>query len=264
MKYRDNMDHVIKGLSFKVSPGQKIGCVGRTGAGKSSIIQLLFRMIEIDKKHAPDSYVKIDGVNALSIGLHALRKKISIIPQTPFVFTGTIRRNLDPFFIIEEEELWKCLEEVNLKKYVEELPKKLDTDMSNAASVFSVGQKQLICLARAILTKNKIIVLDEATANVDLETDNFIQNKIMEKFGGCTIFTIAHRLSTIANYDKVLVMDKGILVEFDAPFKLLVQNENDEELTSKGYFASMVLNTGPRTAKAIFNICRKKYFLDKE
>jgi len=135
MKYRANMDHVIRGLSLNVSSGQKIGCVGRTGAGKSSIIQLLFRMVEIDRKFAPDSYVKIDGVDALTVGLHTLRNKISIIPQTPFVFSGTIKRNLDPFYKTSDEEMWRVLEDVNLKTSVEQLPEKLESDMSNATSI---------------------------------------------------------------------------------------------------------------------------------
>jgi ATP-binding cassette subfamily C (CFTR/MRP) protein 4 len=257
MRYRENLDPVINGLTASVLPGQKIGCVGRSGAGKSSIIQLLFRMTEIDKSF-PNSYVKIDGVDTSEIGLHLLRNNISIIPQVPFMFTGSIRRNLDPFFQKSAEELWNSLEEVNLKETVNALPMKLDTDMSHATSVFSVGQKQLICLARAILKKNKILVLDEATANVDLETDNFIQRKIMERFSDCTIFTIAHRLSTVANYDKIMVMDKGRLVEFDAPLKLLVNNEEDDNITKQGFFASMVLNTGPRTSKTILNLCKAK------
>lgn len=262
MKYREDMDHVIKNLSLSVAAGEKIGCIGRTGAGKSSIIQLLFRMVETDVKHAPESYINIDGVNTRGIGLHTLRNKISIIPQTPFVFSGTIRRNFDPFFQTSDEDIWRALEDVNLKDLVEGLPQKLDTDMSNATSIFSVGQKQLICLARAILRKNRIVVLDEATANVDLETDKFIQRKIMEKFGNCTIFTIAHRLSTIADYDKVLVMHKGVSVEYAPPFKLLVNNIEDLEITRNSHFASMVLNTGPKASKAIFHICRNKYLTD--
>jgi len=263
MRYRQNTDHIIKGLDIKIAPGQKIGCVGRTGAGKSSIIQILFRMVEIDKTSSEElknSSVKIDGVDTMDLGLHLLRNGISIIPQAPVVFTGSIKRNLDPFGKHPDEELWSVLEEVNLKSYVEKLEHKLDTDMTNATSVFSVGQKQLICLARAILRKNKIIVLDEATANVDFETDNFIQKKIIEKFKDCTIFTIAHRLSTVAHYDKVLVLDKGRKVEFDAPYKLLVKNVNDTEITNtEGVFASMVLHTGPKNSRHIFNICKQKY-----
>lgn len=155
--------------------------------------------------------------------------------------------------------MWNALEEVNLRGYVEGLSNGLDTDMTHASSIFSVGQKQLVCLARAILRKNKILVLDEATANIDTETDNFIQEKISKNFADCTILTIAHRLSTIAGYDKVLVMDKGVPVEFDLPFNLLANHEKDEGITRKSHFASMVRNTGPRSAQEIFNICKKKY-----
>jgi ATP-binding cassette, subfamily C (CFTR/MRP), member 4 len=262
MRYRENLDHVIRGLDIKINPGEKIGCVGRTGAGKSSIIQMLFRTVEIDKSAGHEnSSITIDGVDIMKVGLHTLRYSISIIPQTPVVFSGTIRRNLDPLGQHSDDELWNCLNEVNLKKYVDQLEEKLDTDMTNATSVFSVGQKQLVCLARAILTKSKIIVLDEATANVDFQTDTFIQKKIMEKFADTTVFTIAHRLSTIANYDRVLVLDKGICVEFDEPYKLLVRHIGDTEITNPdGNFASMVLNTGSRNSHYIFEICRSSYF----
>ena len=261
MKYRKTTDHVLKGLSFNVKAGEKIGCVGRTGAGKSSIIQALFRMVEIDREGAPGSSITIDGVDTQDLGLHLIRKSISIIPQTPFIFMGTVRRNLDPLQEYNDEKIIHALEETNLWEYVKTLPNQLDTDMSNASSVFSVGQKQLICLARTLLQNNKILVLDEATANIDFETDNFIQHKILEKFKDSTIFTIAHRLSTVANYDKVLVMDKGQAVEFDHPYKLLVKTVGDQQITNtEGVFASMVMNTGVKHSAVIFEIARKSYF----
>jgi len=136
----------------------------------------------------------------------------------------------------------------------------LDTDMTMSSSVFSAGQKQLICLARAILRQSKIIVLDEATANVDIETDDFIQKKIMEKFKDCTVITIAHRLITIANYDKVLVMSAGKKVEYDSPYKLMVEKEGDREMTNKeGLFAEMVQKSGENMAKKIFEIAMNKF-----
>ena len=263
MKYREDSEYVIRGLTFKVQPGEKIGCVGRTGAGKSSILQILFRMVEIDTSdRAPqNSYIKIDGVNTISVGLHLLRNKISIIPQTPIVFSGTIKKNLDLLDEYSDEEIWKALEEVNLKEYVEGLDGGLYADITNTASIFSVGQKQLVCLARAILKKSKIVVLDEATANVDSQTDNFIQEKILTKFKHCTVFTIAHRLSTIANYDKVLVLDKGTIAEFDAPYRLLVRQLGDDSITNKfGNFASMVEHTGPKAAQNIFSKAKKKFY----
>ena len=263
MKYRSDLEFVIQDLALNAKAGEKIGCIGRTGAGKSSIIQILFRMIEIDQStsYSKMGKVLIDEVDTKTIGLHVLRNSISIIPQAPFLFAGNIRTNLDPLGECTEEQLWQVLDDVNLKGYVENLEKGLNTEVSNSSPIFSVGQKQLVCLARAIIKRTKILVLDEATANVDQETDEFIQQKIREKFTDCTIFTIAHRLSTIANYDKVLVLDKGSKVEFDQPFKLLARNDTDEYITNlTGHFASMVLNTGRKSAGKIFNIAQEKYF----
>ena len=263
LKYRANTDYVLNGLSLSVKPGEKIGCVGRTGAGKSSIIQALFRMVEIDRNASPGTSIMIDDVDTSEVGLHALRKSISIIPQTPFIFMGTIRSNLDPLQKHSDEEIIQALEGTGLWEYVKNLPQGLDTEMTNASSVFSVGQKQLISLARIFLQKNKIVVLDEATANIDFETDNFIQQRIMEKFKNDTIFTIAHRLSTVANYDRILVMKKGRAVEFDHPFKLLVKDVSDETITSTGLFASMVKHTGCKHAAVIFEIARESYLQKK-
>ena len=157
--------------------------------------------------------------------------------------------------------MWKVLNEVRLKQHILTLENKLDTDMTISASVFSAGQKQLICLARAILMKLKVLILDEATANVDMETDEFIQRKIMELFKDCTILTIAHRLVTIANYDKVIVMDKGQMVEFDSPYKLLVERIGDEKITNQnGLFAEMVRSTGPVASRKIFQLARNHYY----
>jgi len=261
MKYRPQDDHVIKNLSLIVSSGEKIGCVGRTGAGKSTIINLLFRLQEIDRTVDPNSTsLKIDNTETLSLGLHLLRGNISIIPQVPFIFTGTIRQNIDPLNQLTDEKVWSALAEVRLKEHVENLPHRLQTNMENAAAVFSVGQKQLVCLARTILRPSKILVLDEATANMDSETDAFIQKKIMEKFADSTVFTVAHRLSTIADYDRVLVLDKGTKMEYDAPYKLLAQNVGDMTLTNpNGFFGSMVMNTGLKASQRIINIAKEAY-----
>jgi len=259
MKYRPELDYVLQGLTFQISPGCKVGIVGRTGAGKSSIIQVLFRMAQIETK-IPGSSIEIDNVNISDIGLELLRKSISIIPQTPVVFTGTIRRNLDPFDEFTDSDLWHTLSEVNLKSYVEKLEGQLNTDMSMSSSVFSAGQKQLVCLARTLLRHNKILVLDEATANVDIETDEFIQKKIIERFRDCTVITIAHRLITIANYDKIMVMDKGRVAEYDSPYLLMVKSKGDKSITkTDGIFAQMVLKSGEGVANKIFNIAKDKY-----
>ena len=264
MKYRDELDHVITNFSVDIKAGETVGIIGRSGAGKSTIFQMLFRMFEIDKStpELQNSEIQIDGVDIQELGLHFLRNAISIIPQTPMIFMGTIRTNLDPFNKHSDEELWDVLKEVGLRKVVKNLEKQLDTPVSNDSNIFSVGEKQLVCLARAILRKSKILVLDEATANVDFVTDFFIQKKITENFEGCTILTIAHRLSTIANYDKVLVLSQGQLVEFGVPFELLVRDVNDTEITRKqGHFAQMVLNGGSQNAKIIFETCRNHYNL---
>lgn len=179
-----------------------------------------------------DGSIYIDNVDTKKLGLHDLRNKISIIPQEPVLFSATIRDNLDPFHKFHDTDLWSALEEVELKVATTSLDYRVEQGGSN----FSAGQRQLVCLARAILQNNKILVLDEATANVDLTTDALIQNTIRKKFKNCTVLTIAHRLNTIMDSDKVLVMDHGQLVEFDHPH-ILLQNEQN-------HFSNMVKETG--------------------
>jgi len=218
--------------------------------------------VEIEKYDDPDtSYIKIDGVDIMDMGLHELRGNISIIPQMPFILTGTVRYNVDPQGKATDDEIWRTLEDVQLKDHVERLPQQLDTPMTAATSVFSVGQKQLVCLGRSILKPANIMIMDEATASMDLETDNYVTNKIRNVFNHSTTFTIAHRLSTIANYDKVLVLDKGQIKEFAEPYRLLVKNIGDDSLTNEaGHFTSMVNNTGPITSKHIFQIAMNAYY----
>lgn len=167
----------------------------------------------------------IDGVDVGVIGLHDLRKKISIIPQEAVLFSGSLRFNLDPFGKKKDEELWDSLNQVELKSVISALPGGIDANVSDGGSNFSAGQRQLICLARAILRNNKIFILDEATANVDLETDKLIQKTIREKFADCTVITIAHRLNTIMDSDRVLVIDAGQILEFDHPLELMKKTD---------------------------------------
>ena len=157
---------------------------------------------------------------------------MTVIPQDPVLFSGSLRRNLDPFSLYEDHELWRTLEEVQLKTVIQQLPGQLEYKLRESGSNFSVGERQLVCLARALLQKSKIIILDEATANVDYKTDHLIQEAIRKSFKDSTVLTIAHRLNTIMDYDKVLVIDKGRVVEFDKPDVLL---END-----MGYYTQLV------------------------
>ena len=262
LRYREELGFALKGLTVNIQGGSKVACVGRTGAGKSSIIQALFRLVEIEQgKNFPESSITLDGVDISSIGLKLLRSRLSIIPQTPVVFADTIKKNLDPFGELEDYELWTVLSEVGLDRYVRSLPDQLDTDMTVSAAVFSTGQKQLVCLARAIINKSKVIILDEATANVDVETDSFIQQTIMEKFRDCTVLTVAHRLITIANYDKVVVVDDGKVAEYDSPYELLVENIGDSQITKKeGVFAEMVKSTGVSMSRKIFKIAEGQFY----
>lgn len=227
---------VLKELDFEILPGEKIGIVGRTGAGKSSLISALFRLAPIEGQ------IIIDGIDTKTLGLNDLRKKISIIPQEPVLFSATLRYNLDPFNEFDDKLLWNVLEEVELK----DLVNNLDFQVSEGGGNFSLGQRQLLCLARALLRNNKILVLDEATANVDARTDALIQTTIRKKFKECTVLTIAHRLNTIMDSDKVLVMGAGKMLEFDHPFSLLQMPE--------GHFTKMVLETGTAMSEQLKDI----------
>ncbi|KAF9175506.1 hypothetical protein BGX20_004661 [Mortierella sp. AD010] len=239
-RYREGRDLVIKNISFRVQPGEHIGIVGRTGAGKSSLTLALFRIIE-----AANSYwarasaqeelcdtsnvdnlinggsIEIDGIDISTLGLRELRQHLSIIPQDPTLFSGSVRENLDPFNEATDAELWEALERAHLKSHIASLEGGLSYEVAQNGENFSVGQRSLICLARALLRKTKILVLDEATSAVDVETDELIQKTIRKEFNDRTILTIAHRIKTIMDSDKILVLERGQVLEYDAPAELL-------------------------------------------
>jgi len=227
MRYRDG-PLVLKGISVNIKGGEKIGVVGRTGSGKSSLMNALFRITELE----PDGgKILIDGIDISSVGLGLLRLNLSIIPQDPVMFSNTVRYNLDPFGEKSEYELWEALKKVQLAEAIAVLPDGLDEQVTEGGENFSQGQRQLLCIARSLLRKPKILVMDEATASIDNTTDAAIQQMIRENFASATILTIAHRLNTIMDSDRVLVLDDGRVAEFDSPSTLLSRD---------GIFASMV------------------------
>eukprot|EP00904_Undaria_pinnatifida_P007302 jgi/Undpi1/3701/HiC_scaffold_16.g07071.m1 len=221
MRYRPGLDLVLKGVSLELKGGERIGIAGRTGSGKSSLMVALFRIVE-----PCGGRVTIDGVDALRVGLRDLREAISIIPQDPVMFCGTIRDNLDPFGLADDVTIWAALEAARLSTYVAGLEGKLEAEVSEGGENLSLGQRQLVCLARAVLRRNKILVMDEATANVDVDTDTLIQEAIRDEFSGCTVLTIAHRLNTIMDSDRILVMQDGKVGEFDTPANLVANQRS--------------------------------------
>ncbi|CAF4222447.1 unnamed protein product [Rotaria sp. Silwood2] len=224
-------------ISLVIKPSEKIGIVGRTGAGKSSFIQTLFRMGTL-----VDGRIIIDNIDIVTIGLDDVRRRISVIPQDPVLFTGTMRSNLDPFGLYSDAEIWNVLEQIQLKTLVtDRMSNGLHSLVSESGSNLSVGQKQLVCLARAILKKNKILVIDEATGNVDNVTDELIQKAIRDKFKECTVLTVAHRLRTVIDSDRIMVLSNGMLVEFDSP-QVLLSNV-------KSHFTLLAERTGTAEAE---------------
>ncbi|CAL8366353.1 unnamed protein product [Gadus morhua 'NCC'] len=236
VRYRPELDLVLNGISCDISSTEKIGIVGRTGAGKSSLTNCLFRIIE-----AAEGRILIDGIDISKIGLHDLRNRLTIIPQDPVLFSGSLRMNLDPFENFSDQEIWIALELSHLKEYVAGLEKGLQYEVSEGGENLSVGQRQLLCLGRALLRKSRILILDEATAAVDLETDDLIQTTIRKEFSHCTVLTIAHRLQSIMDSSRVMVLDAGRIVEFDSPENLLEK---------QGYFYAMTKDAGITTGEA--------------
>eukprot|EP00755_Sulcionema_specki_P021424 Sspe_Gene.74191::Locus_45697_Transcript_1_1_Confidence_1.000_Length_4003::g.74191::m.74191/K05673/ABCC4; ATP-binding cassette, subfamily C (CFTR/MRP), member 4 len=247
LRYRPGLPLVLKDITCHIDGGQKVGVVGRTGAGKSSLMQCIFRLVEPE-----DGAILIDGVNTSDIELATLRSAISAIPQDPVLFAGSLRYNLDPFSTCHDDsQLWNVLSAVQMREHIEGLEEGLDHEVSEGGRNFSVGQRQLICLARAILRKNRILVMDEATANVDPATDEIIQQTVRIHFRECTVLTIAHRLDTVIDCDRVMVLSHGSLAAFGHPHVLL-QDPNC-------LFTKYVMETGPDAVLRLRDAALQKY-----
>ncbi|KAG2203106.1 hypothetical protein INT47_004913 [Mucor saturninus] len=221
VKYADNLETVLKGLTFSVKPKEKIGIVGRTGSGKSTLALAFFRFIELYQ-----GSIVIDGVDISDIGTEDLRSNLTIIPQDPVLFSGTLESNMDPFNEFNKDDIFTALRRVHLlddasEQVNENVFKDLSTPISEGGQNFSQGQRQLLCLARALLRNQKVVLMDEATASVDFETDKAIQKTIAQEFAESTILCIAHRLNTVIEYDRILVLNHGEIVEFQSPLTLL-------------------------------------------
>ncbi|XP_017418879.2 ABC transporter C family member 14 [Vigna angularis] len=216
VRYRPNTPLVLKGITLSITGGEKVGVVGRTGSGKSTLIQVLFRLVE-----PSGGKIVVDGIDISILGLHDLRSRFGIIPQEPVLFEGTVRSNIDPIGQHTDEEIWKSLERCQLKDVVAAKPEKLDSSVVENGENWSVGQRQLLCLGRVILKKSRLLFMDEATASVDSQTDGVIQKIIREEFAACTIISIAHRIPTVMDCNRVLVVDAGIAKEYDKPSNLL-------------------------------------------
>jgi len=239
VRYRASLPLALQDVSFSIPAGARVGIVGRTGSGKSTTVQALFRLLE-----AEQGQIVIDGVKIQDLGLHALRTHISVLPQVPTLFSGcTVRENLDLFSLHSDDEIAEVLTECHMLSVVNELVDGWDSIVSENGSNFSVGQRQLLCLARALLSRNKILVLDEATASVDRRTDQLLQQALLEQQTLGTILSVAHRLDTVIDNDYILVLGGGKVLEYGKPADLLRQ--------SNGAFASMVNDTGESMAQEL-------------
>lgn len=239
VRYRPSLPPSLNNVTFRIESGSRVGIVGRTGSGKSTLVQALFRILEAEK-----GSIFVDDVDISTLGLHKVRMGMSVIPQFPVLFSGcTVRENLDPFHKYDDVRIRKALADVHMMRAIEDLPEGLESMVAEGGSNFSVGQRQLLCLARAILRKNRILVLDEPTANVDSRTDELLQKSVAKSFNDATIISVAHRLDTVIESDRILVLGHGKVLEYGAPRELLSSQE--------GHFASMVHDTGDRMSREL-------------
>jgi ABC-type multidrug transport system fused ATPase/permease subunit len=257
VRYAPDQPAVLHNLSFTISPNEKVAIVGRTGAGKTTISIALFRMLPLS-----DGSIFIDGTDISQMSKSDLRSRLTIIPQDPTLFRGTIRSNLDPFGSFDDKSIWDSIKRAGLLGYSSDSSSdmvskllSLDDPVSENGENYSQGQRQLICLSRAILRQGKIVFLDEATASTDYETDACIQRTIRQEFANSTVICIAHRLRTVMDYDKVLVLGEGKLLEYGSPLELLEKSE-------VGAFRNMCRETGEY--EALMDLARKGDALKRE
>ncbi|KAH1237782.1 ABC transporter C family member 8 [Glycine max] len=243
IRYRPNAPLVLKGITCTFKEGSRVGVVGRTGSGKSTLISALFRLVDPAK-----GYILIDGINICSIGLKDLRMKLSIIPQEPTLFKGSIRTNLDPLGLYSDDEIWEALEKCQLKETISRLPNLLDSSVSDEGGNWSLGQRQLFCLGRVLLKRNRILVLDEATASIDSATDAILQQIIRQEFVECTVITVAHRVPTVIDSDMVMVLSYGKLVEYEEPSRLMETNSSFSKLVAE-YWSSCRKNSSSNLSR---------------
>ncbi|XP_077545465.1 ATP-binding cassette sub-family C member 2-like isoform X2 [Haemaphysalis longicornis] len=232
------LPNVLNGVTFSVKPKEKVGVVGRTGAGKSSLVLALLRMLR-----PSEGQILIDGVDIANVPLRVLRRSITVIPQDPSLVRGTLRMNLDPTNSHSDREVWQCVKRAHLEKVVSNDPRGLLLETADGGTNLSVGQRQLVCLARALLRGSKILLLDEATSQMDGDTDRLIQVALRDAFAHCTLFTIAHRIHTVLDYDRILVLEDGKVKEFDTVTRLLADPSST--------FYSMALDAGIHNAREI-------------
>ena len=247
IRYRKGLPLVIRGLNLSVKPGEKVGILGRTGSGKSTLVLALLRILEIEEEeHDLYGTIKIDGVNIKNLSLETLRRNIVTIPQEPYLLEGSLKFNIDPLDLHSRSEVVESLKKVNffsslskeikdIKRGSKEIQLIDEFEIEAKGSNLSLGQRQLICIARALIQKPKILVTDEATASIDLKTDQLVQELIKTELKNTTVLTIAHRLNTIIEYDKIVILKKGKKVEEGSPYELL-QNP--------GYFYEFVQEGG--------------------
>jgi len=245
VRYRKTLPLSLEKVSFEIPSGARVGVVGRTGSGKSTLVQCIFRLLE-----AEEGSIQLDDINIATVGLHTLRTRLSVIPQMPVLFSGcTVRENLDPFASHTDDQIKEALQDVHMLSVIQDLPSGMASMVSEGGSNFSVGQRQLLCLARAILRKSPFLILDEPTANVDRRTDELLQQALQKSFHQATILSVAHRLDTVIDYDFILVMGAGHVLEFGSPAEL-VEKEG-------GYFASMVKDTGDSMSQELRRRAKK-------